>query len=115
MHELAITQTITSQIKEECEKNNITPKKISIELGLLTTYKKDSIDYYYNILKKEPENKLLENTILEITEIKGRLSCKNCNKESDIKEPYEILCPLCNSGNIKIIKGKDINLKSIST
>jgi hydrogenase nickel incorporation protein HypA/HybF len=112
MHELSITKQLIQNILHECKINNIKkPKKIQIELGILTTYKKDPILFYYNQLKKEIS--LLNNSNLDVLKINGELFCNNCNNTSSIIEPFMIFCPICESLNIKITKGKEFNLKKI--
>ena len=112
MHELAITETLVETIKKECEKNKIkTPTKITIELGILTTYKKESIKFYYDILKKE--NDLIKNTVLKIKEKKAKVCCNKCKRQSSIKDNFAILCRRCNSNDVKIIEGKEINIEKI--
>ncbi|MBN2422589.1 hydrogenase maturation nickel metallochaperone HypA [Candidatus Woesearchaeota archaeon] len=114
MHELSITKDLIELIKSECNKNKITnPKNIVLELGSLTTYKKEPILYYYNILKKEQP--LLHNSALIINEIQAEMQCNGCNKKSKIKTIYDIFCPCCDSTNIEIIQGRDIRLLEIQT
>jgi hydrogenase nickel incorporation protein HypA/HybF len=114
MHELNVTKKTMDLIKSECKENNIkNPKKIFLELGELTTYKKEPLVYYYNILKKESD--LLKNTDLIIKEIPGKIKCKDCKKESLIKELYIIICPNCRSGNVNIIQGQNIKINKIQT
>ncbi|MBD3202788.1 hypothetical protein GF327_00705 [Candidatus Woesearchaeota archaeon] len=112
MHELSITKKIIEMIEKECSKNNIKkPDKIHAEIGELTTYKKEPIKYYFDILKKE--NHLLKKADIDMKIINGKIKCKDCKKENHIKEKYLILCPECGSGNIDILDGEDIRLKQI--
>jgi hydrogenase nickel incorporation protein HypA/HybF len=112
MHELAITTTLVRMIQEECKKKKVVnPKKIELELGRFTNYKKEPIEFYYDLLKKEIP--LLEKSELIIREIKGKVRCNECKKESTIDDPLFTFCIHCNSGNVDIIYGKDILLKEI--
>ena len=111
MHELAVTKNIIEMILSESRKNNITPRLINAELGMLTTYKKDPILFYFDAMKKE--HSLLSDSTLIIKEIKGKIRCKDCNKESNVTEQYLLFCPECNSFNITIIEGKDFKIRNI--
>ncbi|MBN1502365.1 hydrogenase maturation nickel metallochaperone HypA [Candidatus Woesearchaeota archaeon] len=112
MHELRITKVLVEQIVNECNTNNIIePKRVIVELGELTNYKKEPILYYYDFIRSQTH--LLENTELVINEIKGKIRCNSCSKESEIKENYLILCPLCKSLDVHIIQGRDFILKEI--
>lgn len=112
MHELAATKSLMGIAEMECLKNNIkNPKKIHVELGAFTTYKKNQIEYYFEILKKQ--NTLLFSANLLVEEIPIKIRCAECKKESIIEGGNVFFCPLCNSASIEIIQGKDLYIKSI--
>ena len=69
MHELAITQEIVKILKSECRDRKITPKKVVVELGDFTSYKKEPLIYYYDILKKDSE--IISDTELIVQEVQG--------------------------------------------
>jgi|GEM_PF-3353133 len=113
MHELSITNTIVKMIEEECLQNKVkNPKRIIIELGRFTTYSGDSIKMFYEMLKRESE--MLKGSELIIKEIHGMVECRNCKKTSRIDDPIMIFCMHCNSNDVKIISGKELNIKSIT-
>ena len=112
MHEHGITKNIVMMIVKECQKNNIKNlKKVILEIGKLTTYKKDSIIMYFDIFKDDFP--VLEETKLEIVEVPGRVKCHKCKKESNIKEVYLICCEHCKSHDVEIIYGNDVIVKEI--
>lgn len=112
MHELGITQTLIKLILVECKEHHVeSPKVIELELGHLTTYKKDAIMFHYSILKKE--NKVLKNSNLNIREITGKIFCNDCKKESNLEDPTMIFCQLCDSSEVEIIQGKEFIIKDI--
>ena len=111
MHELAITKNLIETIISECNEQKIIPRKIITDLGALTSYKKEPIMFYYDILKKE--KKLLFDAKLEINFIKGRILCNSCNSETEIEEDIILLCPKCESTDIKIVEGKEFKLREI--
>ena len=80
MHELATTRNLIALTIEECKKNRVfAPKRITTELGKLTTYKKEPIEYYFKLLKAE--TKILETTkvILALGKIAFDAYCNVCN------------------------------------
>ena len=112
MHELAVTQSLIEAIISECEKNKIKqPTKIIVDLGYFTSYAKESILMYYEIISKEFSK--LNNTTLEINEIPGKIKCNQCKKNSIIKDAYMMFCTHCHSSDIKIIQGKEFIIKKI--
>ncbi len=112
MHELAITQNLIAMIEIECKKHQIqNPTKIIVDLGLFTTYSKDSILFYFNILRKELP--FLQKTKLQIKVLQGKIQCADCHSESIVKDPHIILCQKCHSFNVQILQGREIILKEI--
>lgn len=112
MHELAVTQSLINSVLEECKKNNITHvKKIVVDLGNFTSYVKDLVLFYFDLLKKDFD--VLSKTELDINEIKGKIRCKECNKETMIEDPYLIFCKHCSSGDVEIITGKEFIIKEL--
>ncbi|MBT4823884.1 hydrogenase maturation nickel metallochaperone HypA [Candidatus Woesearchaeota archaeon] len=111
MHEYGVTQSLVSQILVESEKNNVKPKIITVELGNLTTYKAESIKFYFDMLKKEHD--LLKSAKLELNEVKGKLLCNQCKKEHEVQESHLIFCPKCEGHDIEIVAGKDFIIKNI--
>lgn len=113
MHELSVTKQIIEMIKEECNKNKIvSPKNITIELGLLTTYKSEPIQYYFGTLKEE--HPLLKDAVLNIIEVPGKIRCNACDEITTVNEELAAFCPVCDATDITITQGKDLKLKSIS-
>ncbi len=112
MHELKITETIIKKVLEECKRENIeSPSEITLELGKLTSFKKDSIEFYYDMFSKDVHE--LKNTKLIVKEVQGKLHCKSCKGASFVDEPFFMLCSHCNSGDFDIVDGKDIKIKEI--
>ena len=114
MHELSITQNLIDLVAGECKKNNINhPKKIIAELGSLTGYSKESIQFYYDLLSKETP--VLAGTELDIREIRAQILCNSCKKKSVITEPCMMFCNRCGSQDIDIISGREFIVKEIET
>lgn len=114
MHELSVTSSLIRLVVAECIKQKITkPKKIIVDLGGITAYSKDSVLFYYDILKNDEP--LLRKTTLRINEIPGKILCNDCKKESVIQDACMMFCPCCSSRNVSIISGKEFLLKEIET
>ena len=112
MHELAVTQSLINSVIEECKKNDIKNlKKIVVDLGFFTSYVKDSVLFYFDLLKVNFE--ILTNVELDINEIKGKIKCKKCGKESIIDDPYFVFCKTCNSPEVEIIQGREFIIKDL--
>ncbi len=70
MHELAVTEEIIRIIEAECKERKVTPKKIILELGDFTSYKKWPLKYYYDLLKRD--SAIIKDTELVVNEVRGQ-------------------------------------------
>jgi hydrogenase nickel incorporation protein HypA/HybF len=112
MHELAITKELIRMVKEEAKRNGLKKvKSVAVELGKLTSYKKDPVEFYFGQLKKEDD--LLAEAEIEIDEVDGELRCSKCGNVNAISEPILPLCAECDSAEVEIISGKDITIKEL--
>ncbi len=112
MHELSITKRIIEVILEEVQNKKCeSVKMVSLELGNLTTYSKNSILFYFDLLKKNFP--IIKRSQIKIKEVKGKILCNNCGRTSFIKDPYLIFCNFCNSSDIAILQGKEFKIKRI--
>ena len=112
MHELSVTSNLIQMVLAECKKRRITqPKKIFVDLGAFTSYSKDSVLFYYDILKQEQP--LIRITTLVVNELPGRIRCNTCKKESTIMDASMMCCPHCSGIDIAIEGGKEFILKEI--
>jgi len=111
MHELSITRQIISMIDDECAKRGIRPKQARIEVGSMTTYRKEPILHYFNILRQEnPDMKSCE---LVVDEVDAKIKCEECGLSRKLDNPVLVLCPVCESNNVEIIAGKDIKILEV--
>lgn len=112
MHELAVTNNLIQLVLTECQTRKITqPKKIIVDLGGFSSYSKDSVLFYYDILKKE--HPLIKTTKLIVNELPGKIRCNTCKKDSTITDASMMCCPHCHGIDITIEGGKEFILKEI--
>ncbi len=96
MHEYDITKELVKQISDILKDKNIKSQlKIYLELGQLSTFSMEPIEFYFEQLSKDNQilNKL--NTKLIITSISGEIICNNCNTKNKIDNYLEKYCEKC--------------------
>ncbi len=113
MHEHTITNAVVHQILHACEDSGMSnPKKIVVELGELTSYKKESVLFYFDSIRKN--HSILDKAQLDIIEVSGKIFCNACGKGSLVSASPLIICPKCESADVQIISGKDVVVKEIT-
>lgn len=111
MHELDITKQLTKEIKKNLRENNIKEGRAVVELGSLSTFSKQPMEYYYNLIAKE--DKVLSNIKLDIYTKNGKIKCLDCGEEKNILDFFDKLCDNCSSINTEIVEGRSVYLKRI--
>ena len=108
MHEMAIAQSIIEIVNDtlaDDERNKL--KEIAIDIGELAAVVPDSLQFCYETIVHETE---YQNAVLNINVIPLKIKCNNCNIESKI-EKYAFICPKCESTNIIVISGEELNIR----
>ncbi|MGM5488697.1 MAG: hydrogenase maturation nickel metallochaperone HypA [Nanobdellota archaeon] len=108
MHELAIARELLNMVAENCGEK--VPRRVYCRLGVMTTYKREPLTFYFNELKGDS---IAASAELVVTEVDGVLQCDDCNTSGEVSDPYDMFCQACGSGNTRIIEGKDLVIEKI--
>lgn len=110
MHEMSVALNIIDVIKDQLEKNNGTAvKEFKIEVGSISGVEIDALKFALEVAVK---NTFLKNSVPHIQEVKALAKCLDCKKEFSLMYFYEP-CYFCSAMNIEILKGKELQVKSI--
>lgn len=110
MHELSVTQNIIKICTEEANNHNVkVVKNINLHIGELSGLIPQCIQYYFDIASKGTP---VEGAILVIEKIPVEISCSSCGYNGKL-EKGKYSCPLCNSFEVKITKGKEFMINSM--
>ena len=110
MHEMSIAQNIIEIVQEiATEKQVKNIKKVIIKIGNLVAVVPDSLQFCYETLTTGTH---MATSKLEINIIPILGKCSHCNKTFGV-ESYFFSCPFCESGNVKIIQGQELNISEL--
>jgi hydrogenase nickel incorporation protein HypA/HybF len=110
MHELSIAQSILEIVNQHLPAGNSTQvKSVKVRVGKLSNILPDSLLFCFEAITKESD---FEKTKLIIDIIPVTIECKDCNALTETND-YVFCCPSCNSTNINVIGGNDLNIKEI--
>ncbi|UCH14974.1 MAG: hydrogenase maturation nickel metallochaperone HypA [Bacteroidales bacterium] len=111
MHEFSIAVNIIdiaskAAENEDAEKIN----EVEIEVGMLSGVIIEALEF---ALESAVKNTLLENAKIVIDKVKALAKCNDCQAEF---EPDNLIaqCPVCSSIDFKIIRGRELRVKSIN-
>jgi hydrogenase nickel incorporation protein HypA/HybF len=110
MHELGIAQSIYDIVLQSVPEE-LAPdvRKIRIKLGQLAGVIPDSLDFCFNILVSETN---MKQAVLCIEQVPLISECRECQCRFQV-EDYIFLCPSCQSANLDLISGKELEIVDI--
>lgn len=111
MHEMGIaTQIIeiaSASIPQDLD--DVRVERVNLKIGKLAAVVPESLRFCFDIASKETP---LDGAELHIEEIPIVARCQACREEWVINEPV-FTCVSCNSGEIDILSGRELNIESI--
>ena len=111
MHEMGIAMQIieiaSASIPQDVADARVA--RVNLKIGKLAAVVPESLRFCFEIASQKT---LLAGADLHIDEISVVARCKVCREEWVINEPV-FTCVSCNSGQIDILSGRELNIESI--
>jgi hydrogenase nickel incorporation protein HypA/HybF len=110
MHELGIAQNILEIVQQSVPENLAkSVRQIRIRVGQLSGIVPDSLDFCFNAIINDTD---MQQAKLAIEQIPTLSQCKKCAHRFEI-EDWIFSCPVCQSVNIELISGKELEIVDI--
>ena len=108
MHEMSIAQSIIDIVNDTLKENEKELlREIVVDIGELVAVVPDSLQFCYETIVN---GTIYEKAELTINIIPLKINCNSCKVESKI-EKYSFICPECDSTNINVISGEELNIR----
>ena len=112
MHELSIAQSILDIVSQNLPAGNTTHvKSVKVRIGKLSNVLPDSLRFCFEAITKDSN---FEKTQLILNIIPISIKCNDCKKLTEIND-FVFSCPGCNSTNINVVAGNELNIEEIET
>lgn len=109
MHELSIAQEILNIVRSNLPSENSKLKSVKVKVGQLSGVLPDSLKFCFESILYQTE---FDGAILEIINVPIKIRCLECGRESIIEEPI-FNCPVCNSFNVQLLEGRELQITEI--
>ena len=110
MHELAVCQSIISQVSQIARHNNAqSVSRIIIEIGPLSGVEAPLLEHAFPIASA---GTMAQNAILETHSLPIRIRCNLCNNENEAAM-NKLLCSACGAWQTTLISGDEMLLRTI--
>lgn len=111
MHEMGIALQVieiaVASIPENLRRARVA--RVNLTVGKLSAVVSDSLRFCFEVAAKETT---LEGAELAIEEIDVVARCNACDHQWTIEGPA-FSCPRCHSGNITLVSGRELDIRSI--
>jgi len=110
MHELSIAMNIVELAEEAAlKKNAISISRVALDIGSLSGIEYDALTF---AMEEAVKDSMLAKASIEYNIIEAVAVCEDCCNEF-VSDDYFKTCPICNSLNTSLIKGKELKIKAI--
>lgn len=110
MHELSIAQSIVELAEAQAKSHQANEiEELELEIGSLAGIELQSFTF---ALESVVKGTMLDKARIIRHDIQGEGRCGDCEKDFPVKALFSP-CPYCNSYCVKIVKGKELRIKSI--
>lgn len=110
MHEMSIALSIIDLASDQAARAEAQKiVEIELDIGTLSGVEIEALNFAMEIAKMES---ILETAKIKINKIEAISECLECEHVFDA-EGFINHCPLCGEMNTKVIRGKELQLKSI--
>jgi hydrogenase nickel incorporation protein HypA/HybF len=110
MHELSIAQSIVELAEQQARSHKATViEELELEIGSLAGVELQSLEF---ALESSVKGTMLNDTKIVRHDIKGEGKCGDCENIVPVDTLFSP-CPHCGSYCIKIMKGKELRIKSM--
>jgi hydrogenase nickel incorporation protein HypA/HybF len=106
MHELGIAQEIIEICARRAGEARVT--RVALEIGRHALIFPDSIRFCFDLCS---EGTVVEGATLEIHEIPGRATCRECGSEVLLEQPFATCS--CGSSDMQWLSGDEIKIKEM--
>ena len=112
MHELSIAQSILDIITEEMQKHHVERiVSVRLKIGELSAVVPESLTFCWSIVTKDTP---AEGSRLDIVSLPIEAKCLSCGNVFFVQN-YVYVCPNCESGDLTILSGKELQIQDFET
>ena len=110
MHEMSIALSIVDLASEKANQAKATQViELELDIGSLSGVEIEALRFAMEVATK---NTVLESTRVKINRIPASAECLECGQVFE-SERFAAGCPACGEWNVRILKGKELQLKSL--
>jgi hydrogenase nickel incorporation protein HypA/HybF len=106
MHELAITESLVSTVREHVGESKVI--RVRLAIGKLSGIVPDAVSFCFDVCAA---GTTLEGARLEVEEVSARVRCRSCDAEFALEDGIP-LCT-CGSADVDVLSGRELKIMEV--
>jgi hydrogenase nickel incorporation protein HypA/HybF len=108
LHELSLCEAIAGVVKPYADGRHV--DVVRVRIGALRQVVPESLSFCWTLLR-DYEN--MPDAELELEFVAAEVSCGSCGHKSTIESRWSLLCPRCESADVKVLRGNEFLVTSL--
>jgi hydrogenase nickel incorporation protein HypA/HybF len=108
VHELSLCQAIAGVIKPYADGRHV--DVVRVKIGALRQVVPESLTFCWTLVRDYED---MPDAELELELIVAEVRCRSCGQRSTITSQWSLLCPHCESADVKVLCGDEFSVTSL--
>ena len=108
MHELSLCEAIADVVKTYADGRHV--DVVRVRIGALRQVVPESLSFCWTLLRDYGD---MPDAELELELVTAEVSCRSCGHQSSIESRWSLLCPRCESADVKVLRGDEFLVTSL--
>ncbi|BBY67204.1 hydrogenase maturation nickel metallochaperone HypA [Mycolicibacterium helvum] len=108
MHELSLCQAIAGVVRPHAVGRHV--DIVRVQVGALRQVVPESLEFCWSLLR---EHEGMPDAELELEFIAAEVVCRSCGQRCEIASRWSVLCPLCDSADVEVVRGDEFLVTSL--
>jgi hydrogenase nickel incorporation protein HypA/HybF len=108
MHELSLCRAIAGAVKPHAAGRRV--DVVRVQVGALRQVVPETLSFCWTLVRDHEDMPEAE---LELELVAAEVACRNCDRQSQITSRWSVLCPLCQSADVAVVRGEEFMVTSV--
>jgi hydrogenase nickel incorporation protein HypA/HybF len=108
MHELSLCQAIAGVVKPYADGRHV--DVVRVKIGALRQVVPESLSFCWTLVRDYED---MPDAELELEFVTAEVNCRSCGRDSTITSHWSLLCPLCDSADVEVLRGDEFLVTSL--
>ncbi|GAB4659994.1 hydrogenase maturation nickel metallochaperone HypA [Mycobacterium avium] len=108
MHELSLCQAIAGVVKPYADGRHV--DIVRVRIGALRQVVPESLSFCWTLIRDYED---MPDAELELEFVSAQVQCRACMRDSTIASRWSLLCPHCESADVKVLRGDEFFVTSL--